>query len=483
MHLKPVLSVVGLLLVVVGIAMLAALAVSWYYGEGDTVPILFSSLITIISGALLLALFKAAGGEELRPREGFAIVTLGWVIIPAFGCLPFLFSGAIPSFTDAYFEAISGFTTTGASILTNVEVIPHGLLFWRSLTHWLGGMGIIVLSLAILPLLGTGGMQLFKAEVAGPTKDKLTPRIAETARLLWRVYVLITTVEVILLVGAGMPPFDAVCHSFATIASGGFSTKNASIGSFNSPTIDAIVTFFMFLAGTNFALHYAALKGNLKVYFRNDEFKFFAINFIIASVIVTAAIAGPSYHGDVVKAFRHTAFNVMSVMTCTGFSTSDFALWVPIAQIVLLFLLFPGGCAGSTAGGMKNIRVLLLLRTAANELKKLIHPKLVTAVRNDGRAVEAEILFAIGGFIILYLATFAISAIVLAATGLDLVTSMSAVATCMAGCGPGLGTVGPASNYAHLSIFAKWVLDASMLLGRLEIYSVFVVFSSSFWKK
>jgi len=483
MRLKPVLSVVGLLLVVVGIAMLAALAVSWYCKEEDTLPILSSSLITIFSGALLLALFKAAGGEELRAREGFAIVTLGWVIIPAFGCLPFLFSGAIPWFTDAYFEAISGFTTTGASILTNVEVLPHGLLFWRSLTHWLGGMGIIVLSLAILPLLGTGGMQLFKAEVAGPTKDKLTPRIAETARLLWSVYVLITTAEVILLIGAGMPLFDAVCHSFATIASGGFSTKNASIGYFNSPSIDAIVTFFMFLAGTNFALHYAALKGNPKLYLRNDEFKFFTINFIIASVIVTAAIAGPSFHGDVVKAFRYSAFNVMSVMSCTGFSTTDFALWVPIAQIVLLFLLFPGGCAGSTAGGMKNIRVLLLFRTAANELKKLIHPKLVTAVRNDGRAVEAEILFAIGGFIILYLATFAITAIVLAATGLDLVTSMSAVATCMAGCGPGLGTVGPVSNYAHLSVIAKWLLDASMLLGRLEIYSVFVVFSSSFWKK
>jgi trk system potassium uptake protein TrkH len=326
-------------------------------------------------------------------------------------------------------------------------------------------------------------MQLFKAEVAGPTKDKLTPRIAETARLLWSVYVLITTAEVILLVGAGMPLFDAVCHSFATIASGGFSTKNASIGYFDSPSIDAIVTFFMFLAGTNFALHYGAMKGNPKIYFRNDEFKFFALNFIIASVIVAAAIAGPSFHGDVVKSFRYSAFNVMSVMSCTGLSTTDFALWVPIAQIVLLFLLFPGGCAGSTAGGMKNIRVLLLFRTAANELKKLIHPKLVTAVRNDGKAVEAEILFAVGGFIILYLTTFAITAIVLAATGLDLVTSMSAVATCMAGCGPGLGTVGPVSNYAHLSTLAKWVLDASMLLGRLEIYSVFVVFSSSFWKK
>lgn len=480
---RPVISIFGFLILVVGISMLTAVALAYGYDEYDAPYLLTSSVITIITGLVLFFGFRVRERGELHPREGFVIVSLAWVLIPLFGCMPFLFSQAIPSFTDAYFETVSGFTTTGSSILTNVEKLPHGLLYWRSLTHWLGGMGIIVLSLAILPLLGTGGMQLFKAEAAGPTKDKLTPRIAETARLLWGIYVLATAMEVILLVFGGMPLFDAVCHSFATIASGGFSTKNASIGFYNSAYIDAVVTLFMFIAGTNFALHYALLKGNFKAHFRNDEFRFYLVTYVLACVIVTAAIAGPSFSGDVVKAFRYAAFNIMSIMTCTGFSTADFALWVPVAQIILLFLLFPGGCAGSTAGGMKNIRVMLLLRSATNELKKLIHPKLVVPVRYGGKAVEQEILFAVGGFIIMYLATFSISAVLLTITGLDIVTSMSAVATCMAGCGPGLGAVGPMSNFAHLSVFGKWVLDACMLLGRLEIYSIFVIFSSSFWKR
>jgi trk system potassium uptake protein TrkH len=326
-------------------------------------------------------------------------------------------------------------------------------------------------------------MQLFKAEVAGPTKDKLTPRIAETARLLWGVYVLLTLAEIILLVIGEMPAFDAVCHAFGTIATGGFSVKNASIGYYNSAYIDAVVTIFMFASATNFSLHYAALRGSPRVYFRNDELKFFAASFVVGCAIVTVAIAGPSFGGDLANAFRFAAFNVVSIMTCTGFATADFALWVPVAQLVLLWLLFPGGCAGSTSGGMKNIRVLLLLRSAMNELKKLVHPKLVTTVRNDGRAVEPEILSAITGFVILYVATFSTSSLILTATGLDIVTSVSAVASCMANCGPGLGTVGPVANYSQLSVLAKWVLDACMILGRLEIYSVFVVFSSMFWRR
>lgn len=482
MRLQPILSVLGFLLVATGLAMLTALPFTYYFGDSDAAPILLSAAITTGVGLLLWFVFKK-GEEELRAREGFAIVTFGWVIVPVFGSLPFLFSNAIPSFTDAYFETISGFTTTGASILTNIESLPHGILFWRSLTHWLGGMGIIVLSLAILPLLGIGGMQLFKAEVGGPTKDKLTPRVAETARLLWGVYVLITFAEVVLLMLGGMSLFDALCHSFATIASGGFSTKNASIAYFNSPYIDGVVTFFMFLAGTNFALHYAALRGKISGYFHNDEFLFFGASLIIAVTIVTVSLAVTTYQGHVLGAFRHAAFNVMSVMSCTGFATADFALWTPIAQVVLLFLMFPGGCAGSTAGGMKNIRVLLLLKTAVSELKKLTHPKVVTSVRYNGRMIEPEILFTVAGFIILYLVTYASATIILTGTGLDLVTSMSAVATCMAACGPGLGTVGPASNYAHLTDLAKWVLDACMLLGRLEIFTVFVLFSSSFWDR
>ena len=293
MRIVPVLTVLGFLILAVGVAMLTAAGVSLYYQEADFKPILVSALMSVGAGVFLLVFLKRFEKDELRAREGFAIVTFGWLIVPLVGCLPFLLSGAIPNFTDAYFETMSGFTTTGASILTDVEKLSRGLLYWRSLTHWLGGMGIIVLSLAVLPLLGIGGMQLFKAEVAGPTKDKLTPRVAETARLLWGLYVLITLAETILLTAGGMSLFDSVCHSFATIASGGFSTKNASIGYYNSAYIDAVITFFMFVAGTNFALHYLALRGRFKSYFRDNEFVFFLVSFLAAVAIVAAFTRRP----------------------------------------------------------------------------------------------------------------------------------------------------------------------------------------------
>ncbi len=483
MRLKPILTVLGFLVFAVGLAMLTAYPVSLYFGGTDALPILLASICTVISGLLLWFVFREREAGELRVREGFAIVTFGWMVVPLFGSLPYLFSGAIPSFTDAYYETVSGFTTTGASILTDVEAFPNGLLYWRMLTHWLGGMGIIVLSLAILPLLGIGGMQLFKAEVAGPTKDKLTPRVAETARLLWGLYVLLTVSQVVLLVVGDMPLFDAVCHAFATISTGGFSTKNASIAHYNSVYIDCVVMFFMFVGGTNFALHFGALKGRFADYFRDTEFKFFLGTLGVAVLVVTAVIGESSFGGDYLKSLRYVAFNIISVMTCTGFATADFAIWAPLAQVVLLFLMFPGACGGSTGGGMKTIRVLILLKTAANELKKIAHPKVVANVRLGGKTVDQEILFTVAGFIILYLVTFATSTILLTATGLDIVTSMSAIASAMANVGPGLGTVGPMANFAHLSDLAKWVLSSCMLLGRLEIYTVFVLFSSAFWKR
>lgn len=483
MRIRPILSVLGFLLVTVSLALLTALFFSFHYDE-DFRPILYSGLITLVVGGLLMLSFKHKEPEEgLRIREGFAIVTFGWVIVPLFGCLPFLLSGAIPSFTDAYFEALSGFTTAGASILTDVEAMPKGELYWRCLTQWLGGMGIIVLALAILPLLGVGGMQLFKAEVAGPTKDKLTPRVAETARLLWGLYVLVTGAEVIMLMAGGVSFYDALCHSFTTIATGGFSTKNASIATFNSAYVDAVVTLFMFIGGTNFALHYGALKGGVRDYFRDNEWMFFAVSFLVVAAIMTLAVAPTSYEGNYLMAFRYVAFNLMSVMSTTGYATADFALWAPLAQAALLFLMFPGGCAGSTSGGMKNIRVLLLLKTAVNELKKLIHPKAVVPIRYNGRMVEQEILLTIAGFIILFLVTFSTSTIILTLTGLDVVSSMSGVVACMSTVGPGLGTVGPMANYAHLSDLAKWTLNACMLVGRLELYTVIVVFSAAFWRR
>jgi len=482
MRFIPIISVLGFLILSVGVAMLSALGVSAYYDGTDFNALLISTVVSVGVGVFLMVFMKRLQGEELRVREGFAIVTFGWIVVPLFGSLPFLLSGAIPNFTDAYFETMSGFTTTGASILTDVEKLSRGLLFWRSMTHWLGGMGIIVLSLAILPLLGIGGMQLFKAEVAGPTKDKLTPRVAETARLLWGLYVLITAVETILLTAGGMSLFDAVCHSFATVASGGFSTKNASIGYYNSAYIDGVVTFFMFVAGTNFALHYSALRGRFGDYLRDNEFVFFLVSFIVAVAIVAAVTSQSSFGGDILTALRYSSFNVMSIMSCTGFATADFSLWAPLAQMVLLFLMFPGACAGSTGGAMKNARVLLLLKAAVNEFKKLIHPQAVVPIRYNGRMVDQDVVFTVAGFIILYLVTFATASILMTALGLDIVTSISAVASCMANCGPGLGSVGPATNYAHLSDLAKWILSACMLLGRLELFTVFVLFSKAFWR-
>ncbi len=481
MRIRPLLGILGVLLVSVGIAMLTAVPVSLSFRGSDTQALLVSSLITIGAGLFLMQFIRSLRDEELRAREGFAIVSFGWIIAPVFGSLPFLLSGYIPNFTDAYFETVSGFTTTGASILRNVEGLPHGLLYWRALTQWLGGMGIIVLSLAILPLLGVGGMQLFKAEFAGPTKDKLTPRMAETARLLWGVYVLMTAAETVLLMAGGMSLFDAVCHSFTTIATGGFSTKNASIAHYDSAYIDGVITFFMFAAAVRFPLHYAALRGKFSVYRQDDEFIFYTISFA-AGVAIVGAVLIQQFDMELLQSLRYASFNVISIMSSTGFATADFVLWAPLGQIVLLFLMFPGACAGSTGGGMKNLRVLLLLKTAVNEFQKLIHPKAIVPVRYNGKVVEQEILFTIAGFIILFLVTFSVGAMVLTATGIDLVTSFSAVASAMSNVGPGFGTVGPMANYAHFSDIAKWVLGMSMVLGRLEIYTVFVLFSKAFWR-
>ena len=479
MRLRTVFAIVGYLLMAVGAVVTAPAILAALYGKNDAVPLLLSAGITFGSG-FSLSLLRRGGFGDLQARDGFAIVTVGWILVPLFGALPYLLSGALPSIHDAYFESVSGFTTTGASVFTDVEVLPHGLLLWRSLTHWLGGMGIIVLYIAVLPMIGAGAMQLFKAEVAGPTKDKLTPRVAGTARILWGVYMLLTGGEIVLLVVAGMPLFDAVCHSFATIATGGFSVKNASIGYYDSAAIDGIVTLFMMLSGISFALHYAALSGRPRAYGQSEELKFYLGMYAVAVVAVTVAIAGAEGIG---KAFQHASFNVASIMSCTGFATADFALWVPLGQAVLLVLMFPGGCAGSTAGGLKNMRVWILIKSVLTSMRRLSNPNAVIPLRLDGSSVDKPVLLQVGGFVLLYLSTFLLGSLALAGTGLDVLSAVSATATCLAGIGPGLGTVGPMSNYAHLAPLAKWILDAVMILGRLEIYTVIVVFSTGFWSE
>lgn len=481
MNFRLVFSVLGFLVMCAGAAMLLPVPFSLYYKDGSAIALLISSGICLATGAGVWRLFRQAD-PELRTREGFLIVTTAWIAISLAGTLPFLISGAIPNFTNAFFETISGFTTTGASILIDVEKLPRGILFWRSLTHWIGGMGIIVFSLAVLPLLGIAGMQLYKAEAAGPTKDKLSPRIAETARLLWGVYVLLTVVETVLLMAGGMSLFDALCHSFGTIATGGFSTKNLSIGYYNSAYIEVVVMVFMTLSAMNFALHYSALSGNFNAYLRNSEWKFFVMVLGGAIVIVTAINLFGGHFESLWASLRYSAFNVVSVSTCTGFATADFALWLPASQLVLLLLMFPGGCAGSTSGAIKQVRIFLLLRNTLAELKKLIHPRAVVPVRFCGEPVEPEILSTIASFFALYVAIVAVASMMLAMMGLDIMSAISAVTTCMAGCGPGLSSVGPMSNYDAVPIAGKWLLSLCMLLGRLELFTVLVILTRSFWR-
>lgn len=480
MHIRLVIHVLGLLLIFLSATMLLPIPFSLYYGEGDHLFFLMSAFITFVTG---FAAYKFTRFDrEVRAREGFAIVTLGWIFFSLLGSLPFLISGAIPSLTDAFFETMSGFTTTGATILVDIERLPHGLLFWRSFTHWLGGMGIIVLTIAILPFLGVGGMQLFRAEVPGPAPDKLTPRVTQTAKILWGVYILISLLETALLMLGGMNLFEALCHTFGTMATGGFSTKNASIGQFNSAYIDYVIIVFMLAAGTNFSLHYRFLKGQLKSYFKNSEFRLFLF-LICSSTILIGLHTFTQQYASAETAFRKTLFQVTAIITTTGYTTADFEQWAFSAQFILFLLMFFGGCAGSTGGGMKIIRLYVLIKFVAAEISRLMHPKAVIPIRVGGTVIPRDIVRNILGFFALLIALFIGGVIVMTLLGLDLVSAFGAVAATLNNIGPGLGSVGPADNYAHLPLLGKWVLTFFMLAGRLEIFTVLILFAPSFWKK
>ncbi|MDH3545072.1 MAG: TrkH family potassium uptake protein, partial [Desulfuromonadales bacterium] len=420
--------------------------------------------------------------KDLSVREGFAIVTFGWTFFALFGALPFVFSGAIPSYLNAFFETMSGFTTTGSTILTDIEAMPPSLLLWRSLTQWLGGMGIIVLSLAILPMLGVGGMQLFKAEVPGPTTDRLKPRIQDTAKLLWGVYVLLTCIETLLLMAGGMSFFDGLNHAFTTMATGGFSTRNASVAAYNSVYIDWIITIFMFLAGVNFSLHYLALRGKIGDFIRNEEFLFYSSLVIVGTALITMLNMGGTYPGFLDN-LRYSAFQVVSIITTTGFGTADYELWPVLCQYLLVFFMFIGGCAGSTGGGMKVARILLLFKHAQVQVYRLIHPRAVRLVKLGDRPVDKDVMQSILGFFALYLGVFVAASFIMAATGMDLNSAGGSVIATLSNIGPGLGSVGPVDNFAHVPAIGKLVLAFCMLLGRLELFTVLVLVFPSFWRK
>ena len=483
----------GLLLLCNGGFMMVAALVSKIYEDGVTTQILLASIVSMMLG-LVSMFFTRDHKKEVKPKEGYMIVTFGWLVMSLSGVLPYLFTGAIPGFTNAFFETISGYTTTGASILDNIEVLPKGILFWRSLTHWIGGMGIIVLAIAILPLLGIGGMQLFAAEAPGPSADKLHPRITDTAKRLWYIYVGYTAAQTLLLKLAGMNFFDAINHAMATLSTGGFSTKNASLAFWNDqPLIQYIVILFMFLAGSNFVLSYFAFKGKVQRVLRDEEFKFY-VGFIVAFSLIATAIVFfqaspeisdrfPMVAGAGESAFRHALFQVLAVVTTTGFVTADFTSWTPFLTIFFFGLMFLGGSAGSTAGGIKVMRHLLIIKNGLLEFKRTLHTNAIIPVRYNNKTVPEHIVYNIIGFFVLYMLLFIIGALVLGLLGLDFMSAIGGAATSLGNVGPGLGSLNPLSNFNELPAVGKWWCGFLMILGRLELFTVLILFTPYFWKK
>lgn len=458
-----------------------SIPVSWIFGESDGWQFLLAGFITLGVGSA--AYFPVRKSHlELNRRDGYLIVTGGWLLFSLFGTLPFLFTGSILNFTDAFFETISGFTTTGASILNNIEELSHAILFWRSLTQWLGGMGIILLTLIILPFLGIGGMQLFSAEVPSPTPDKLHPHVKDTAKRLWFIYVIFTLAETLLLWAGEMGLFDAVCHSLTTMATGGYSTKQASIAHWNSPYIHYVITLFMFLAGTNFTLSYFAMHGRFRKVWANEEFRWY-LGFIGGfAIVVTAGLFFTSGAG-LESSFRRSIFQVVSILTTTGFTTTDYLAWVPWLGVLIFILMFFGGSAGSTGGGPKIMRIVIMLKNSTQELKRLIHPSAVIPVRLNKYAVEERIVTNVLAFIAFYGIIAVISMAIMSVLGNDFNTSVGAVAATLGNIGPGIGDVGPSLNYADIQVAGKWYLSFLMLVGRLELFTVLVLFSPIFWRK
>jgi trk system potassium uptake protein TrkH len=490
---KIIIHLMGLLLLFNGGFMALAALVSGLYADGATLGISLAAVTTLFIG--IVAMYLTRGHKkEVKRKEGYIIVTFGWIIMSASGILPYILTGSIPEVTNAFFETMSGYTTTGASILEDIEAMPEGILFWRSLTHWIGGMGIIVLAIAILPLLGIGGMQLFAAEAPGPGGDKLHPRITDTAKRLWFIYLGYTAAETLLLKLAGMSFFDALNHALSTLSTGGFSTKNASVAYWNDrPLIQYIIMFFMFLAGTNFVLSYFAFKGRVQKVIRDEEFKYFAIFIGIFTVMVAAVIYfsaevpvsayHPMVHGSLESSFRHGLFQVLAVITTTGFVTADFTNWTSFLTIVFFGLMFAGGSAGSTSGGIKVMRHILIIKNGLLEFKRTLHPNAIIPVRFNRKTVSEHIVYNIIAFFVLYMLLFIIGALVLGFLGLDFVSAIGGAASSLGNVGPAFGTLSPLSNFNHLPALGKWWCCFLMLAGRLELFTVLILLTPYFWKR
>ena len=480
MNYKMVLKVLGNVLLYELLLLIIPLAVALYYGDGDAMGFLFT-IILMVPLAMLLRKIKVRD-NEMYAKEGFLTVGLSWLVISAFGAIPFVISGAIPSYIDAFFEMVSGFTTTGASILTEIQSLPRGILFWRSFSHWIGGMGFLIFILALIPSLGSNTIYLLKAESPGPNPGKIVPRIKETAKILYIIYFVLTIIQTILLMVAGLSFYDSVIHALGTAGTGGFSNMNTSVAAFNSPAVEWIITIFMILFGVNFALYFQIIKGNIKNFFKSEELKYYLLMIGVSIVFITINILDFN-GGNIGESVRQSSFQVASIITTTGYATVDFNLWPTLSKMIIMMLMIAGAMAGSTGGGVKTIRIVIILKAIRRGIDKILHPKRIQGVKIDGKAVDEETISGVFLFIGAYIVISLIAMFIVAFDGFDMITTSTAVLTAISNVGPGFEMVGPTGNFSAFSPLSKTVLSFCMLAGRLEIYPMLIMFSKSIWKK
>lgn len=474
-----IIKVLGNILEVEAILMIPSLLVSLYYNEYDINSFMISIILIGITGIILSK--KTVYKKSIKTKEGLAIVALGWILCSLFGSLPFIISGSIPSWIDSFFETVSGLTTTGATLIDNVEILPKGILFWRSFTHWIGGMGILVFTVALLPTIGVGGFQIFKAESPGPTAERIVPRIKNTAKILYITYISITVLEIVFLRIGGMSLYESTVHTFATVGTGGFSTKNSSIGAFNSTYIHIIISIFMLLSGVSFSLYYALFNRKWKDIFKNEELKLY-LGIVLSSVTLIALNINSKIYHNIGLSFRDSLFQVSSIITTTGYSTVNFDEWPTFSKSILFLLMFVGGCAGSTSGGIKNIRLLVLAKLVRREFRKIFHPRAVVPIKNRERAIPNDVVASISSFFILYIAIFALGTILISLEGINFESAASATASMLGNVGPGFGFVGPTCTYSNFSALSKLFLSLLMLLGRLELFTIMALFVPTTFK-
>ena len=470
-----------MLLVCESLTLLPPTIVSLIYKDGDFSAFLYTILLILFFGIPMM-LVKPQN-NNIFPKDGFAIVALGWLLISLFGALPFYLSDAIPSFVDAFFESSSGFTTTGSTLLSEIESLPRGILFWRSFTVWVGGMGILVLTIALLPSMGMGSMQIMKAESPGPIVGKIVPRLGTSAKILYGIYLGLTLVQILLLILAGMPVYDAFLHAFGTLGTGGFSNKNLSISHYNNVLIDVIVTVFMVLSGINFSLYYFILKGNFKSFFKDQELRLYLIIMRSSILLITLDLLFHGYYDSTATAFRYSGFQIASIMTSTGYATADFNLWPIFSKVILLMLMFLGGCAGSTAGGIKLSRILIGFRSFKYSFKRIIHPNACYVVRFNGKKVDEQTVLNVTTYFFAYFFVFLIGTLIISLNNFDMTTTVSSVVTTLNNIGPGLELIGPMGNFSSFSDLSKVTFSLLMIIGRVEIYPILLLLVPELWKR